>query len=51
MEASRGELINQDMMVSGSIIMVIGILTVIGMLISELLLVVVDPRIRLTGSR
>ena len=40
---------NQDMFVSGSIIMILGILTVIGIFISDLLLVVVDPRIRLTG--
>ena len=44
-----GALLNQDVMMSGSIIRVIGILTVIGMLISDLMLVIVDPRIRLTG--
>ena len=39
------DLRNQDMFVSGSIIMILGILTVIGIFISDLLLVVVDPRI------
>ena len=42
---------NEDMFVSGSIIMILGILTVVGIFISDLLLVVVDPRIRLTGPR
>ena len=42
-------LISQDMFVAGSIILLLGILTVIGTLISDLLLVVVDPRIKLTG--
>ena len=40
---------NQDMMLSGSIILVLGALTVLGMLISDILLVILDPRIRLTG--
>ena len=44
-----GALLNQDMFLSGSILMIIGILTVIGMLISDIMLVFVDPRIRLTG--
>ncbi|MFA9479143.1 ABC transporter permease [Phycisphaerales bacterium AB-hyl4] len=37
---------NQDMQLAGSIIMILSILTVIGTLISDLLLAVVDPRIR-----
>ena len=45
-----GALRNQDMFLSGSILMIIGILTVIGMLISDILLMLVDPRIRLTRS-
>ena len=42
---------NQDMMVSATIVLFLGSLTVLGMLISDLLLVILDPRIRLTGSR
>ena len=42
---------NQDLMVASTIILFLGALTVIGMLISDLLLVILDPRIRLTGSR
>ena len=40
----------QQPQLGGTIILLLGILTVIGTLISDLLLVVVDPRIRLTGS-
>jgi peptide/nickel transport system permease protein len=36
----------QDMYLAGSIILLLGILTLIGMLISDLLLAVLDPRIR-----
>ena len=39
-------LISQDMYLAGSIIMVLSLLTVIGTLISDILLVWVDPRIR-----
>ena len=42
---------NQYMMVSSTIILFLGSLTVLGILISDLLLVILDPRIRLTGSR
>lgn len=38
----------QDMYLAGSIILLLGILTLIGMLISDLLLAVLDPRIRFT---
>jgi peptide/nickel transport system permease protein len=41
-----GALISQDMFMSGSIVMILGILTLVGTLISDILLVVVDPRIR-----
>lgn len=41
----------QDMYVAGLIILMLGALTVIGTLISDLLLVVVDPRIKLGGQR
>lgn len=37
---------NQDMFLAGSIVFVLSILTVIGILISDLLLAAVDPRIR-----
>ena len=39
----------EDSHLAGSIVLVLGALTVLGVLISDLLLVVVDPRIRLTG--
>ena len=40
----------QDMYLAGSIIVVLSLLTVIGTLISDLLLVLVDPRIRMERS-
>jgi peptide/nickel transport system permease protein len=39
-------LTSQDMYLAGAIIMLLGILTVIGTLISDLLLAWIDPRIR-----
>lgn len=39
-------LINQDMYTAGAYILIIGVLTAIGSLVSDLLLAVVDPRIR-----
>ena len=39
----------QDLPLAASIILLLGALTVVGTLISDLLLVLVDPRIRLTG--
>ena len=41
----------EDRYVAGSIILMLGTLTVVGVLLSDLLLMVIDPRIRLTGSR
>ena len=41
----------QDQYLAGTIVMMFGALSVIGVLISDLLLVFVDPRIRLTGAR
>lgn len=38
---------NQDMFLAGGIVMILGVLTVLGTLISDLLLVWLDPRIRL----
>jgi len=41
-----GSLLNQDMFLAGSIVLILSALTVIGTLISDLLLAVVDPRIK-----
>jgi peptide/nickel transport system permease protein len=43
-------LTSQDMYLAGAIILLLGILTVIGTLISDLLLAWIDPRIRF-GSK
>jgi len=43
-------LIGQDMFLAGTIVLMIGTLTVIGILVSDLLLVWLDPRIRLFGG-
>jgi peptide/nickel transport system permease protein len=40
----------QDMYLAGSFLMCLALLVVIGTLISDLLLAVLDPRIRLTGG-
>ncbi|HSR33643.1 MAG TPA: ABC transporter permease [Anaerolineae bacterium] len=42
-------LMSQDMYLAGSLLLLISVLTVIGTLISDILLAVVDPRIRLEG--
>ena len=42
-------LIAQDMFLSGTIVLLIGIMTVIGTFVSDLLLAWVDPRIRMEG--
>jgi peptide/nickel transport system permease protein len=42
-------LIAQDMFLSGTIVLMIGIMTVLGTVISDLLLAWVDPRIRMEG--
>lgn len=41
---------SQDQYLAGSLLMFLALLTVIGMFISDLLLALLDPRIRLTGS-
>ena len=41
-------LISQDMYLAGSFILLMGVLTLVGMLISDLLLALLDPRIRYT---
>jgi peptide/nickel transport system permease protein len=46
-----GALKSQDQFLAGFILMFVAMLTVVGMLISDLLLAVLDPRIRLGGSR
>ena len=38
----------QDVYLAGFIVLMLGVLTVVGTLISDLLLAVVDPRIKLT---
>ena len=42
-------IMDQDTHLAGAIILLLGILTVVGILISDILLVVVDPRIKLYG--
>ena len=42
-------LMNQDMFLAGSIVLLLSVLTVIGTLLSDLLLMVIDPRIRMEG--
>ncbi len=44
-------LVAQDLFLAGTIVLMLGILTVVGTLLSDLLLIVIDPRIRLGGSR
>lgn len=41
-------LVAQDMYLAGSFILLMGVLTLVGMLISDLLLAALDPRIRFT---
>ena len=40
----------QDMILAATIVMMLSLLTVVGTLISDILLVIVDPRIRLQGQ-
>jgi len=42
---------SQDIFMSGFILLFVAVLTLIGMLISDILLAVLDPRIRLSGGR
>ncbi len=42
-------LVAQDMFLAGTIILFIGVMTVIGVLVSDILLVLIDPRIRMGG--
>jgi peptide/nickel transport system permease protein len=43
-------LIAQDMFLAGTIVLLLGIMTVIGTLLSDILLVWIDPRIRLENT-
>ncbi len=42
---------NQDMFLGGTIVMLLGFLTVIGTFVSDMLLMWIDPRIRYERSR
>ena len=42
---------SQDQFLAGFILMFVAMLTVVGMLISDLLLAALDPRIRMGGTR
>jgi len=44
-------LVSQDMFLAGSFLLFVSLLTVVGMFVSDLLLAVLDPRIRLEGTR
>jgi peptide/nickel transport system permease protein len=44
-------LIAQDMFLAGTIVLLLGLLTVVGTLLSDLLLMWIDPRIRMEGKR
>jgi peptide/nickel transport system permease protein len=44
-------LIAQDMFLAGTIVLLLGVLTVLGTLVSDLLLMWIDPRIRTGGKR
>ena len=44
-------LLSQDMLLASTIILLLGVLTVVGTLLSDLLLMWIDPRIRLGQIR
>jgi peptide/nickel transport system permease protein len=44
-------LVAQDMFLAGTIVLLLGVMTVVGTLISDLALMWIDPRIRLEGDR
>jgi peptide/nickel transport system permease protein len=44
-------LVAQDLFLAGTIVLMLGTLTVLGTLLSDLLLIAIDPRIRLGSSR
>ena len=45
-----GALMSQDMYLAGTIVLLLGAMTVIGTLLSDILLVIIDPRIRMEGA-
>jgi peptide/nickel transport system permease protein len=44
-------LVAQDMFLAGTIVLLLGVMTVVGTLVSDLVLLWIDPRIRLEGDR
>jgi len=40
---------SEDVWLAGDIILILGLLTIIGTLISDILLIIVDPRIKVSG--
>ena len=42
-------LVAQDMFLAGTIVLLLGVMTVVGTLISDLLLMWIEPRLRITG--
>jgi peptide/nickel transport system permease protein len=44
-------LVAQDMFLAGTIVLLLGVMTVVGTLVSDLVLMWIDPRIRLEGDR
>jgi peptide/nickel transport system permease protein len=44
-------LIAQDMFLAGTIVLLLGVMTVVGTFVSDLLLLWIDPRIRLEGRK
>jgi peptide/nickel transport system permease protein len=44
-------LVAQDMFLAGTIVLLLGVLTVVGTFLSDLLLLWIDPRIRMEGRR
>jgi peptide/nickel transport system permease protein len=44
-------LVAQDMFLAGTIILLLGVMTVVGTFLSDLLLLWIDPRIRLEGKQ
>jgi peptide/nickel transport system permease protein len=44
-------LVAQDMFLAGTIVLLLGVMTVVGTFLSDLLLMWIDPRIRLEGGK
>ncbi len=44
-------LVAQDMFLAGTIVLLLGVMTVVGTFLSDLLLLWIDPRIRLEGKQ